>query len=46
MEKVLFHQDNAWVHTCVVAMAKIYQYLNYEILPHKAHSPDLASPVS
>jgi len=40
-KKVLFHQDNARVHTCVVAMAKFHK-LGYELLPHPAYSPDLA----
>ena len=33
-EKVIFHQDNAHLHTSVIAMAK-----RYELLPY---SPDLA----
>ncbi|GBP03932.1 Histone-lysine N-methyltransferase SETMAR [Eumeta japonica] len=41
-KKVLFHQDNARVHTCLVTMAKIHE-LRYELLPHPAYSPDLAS---
>ncbi|XP_033213976.1 uncharacterized protein LOC117171040 [Belonocnema kinseyi] len=40
-KKVLFHQDNARLHTRVVAMAKIHK-LGYELLPHLAYSPDLA----
>jgi len=40
-KKVLFHQDNARVHTCVVAMGKIHK-LGYELLLHPAYSPDLA----
>lgn len=40
-KKVLFHQDNARVHTCVVSMAKFHK-LGYELLPHPAYSPDLA----
>ena len=40
-KKVLFHQDNARVHTCVVTMPKIHK-LGYELLPHPAYSPDLA----
>ncbi|GBP84565.1 Histone-lysine N-methyltransferase SETMAR [Eumeta japonica] len=40
-KKVLFHQDNARVHTCLVPMAKIHE-LRYELLPHPAYSPDLA----
>ena len=40
-KKVLFHQDNARVHTCVVVMAKIHE-LSYELLPHPPYSPDLS----
>lgn len=40
-KKVLFYQDNARVHTCLVTMAKIHE-LRYELLPHPAYSPDLA----
>ncbi|XP_022822885.1 histone-lysine N-methyltransferase SETMAR-like [Spodoptera litura] len=40
-KKVLFHQDNARVHTCAVSMGKIDE-LGYELLPHPAYSPDLA----
>ncbi|GBP19909.1 Histone-lysine N-methyltransferase SETMAR [Eumeta japonica] len=40
-KKVLFHQDYARVHTCLVTMAKIHE-LRYELLPHPAYSPDLA----
>ncbi|QQP51330.1 Mariner transposase [Caligus rogercresseyi] len=40
-KKVIFHQDNARVHTCVVSMAKFYE-LRYELLPHPPYSPDLA----
>lgn len=40
-KKVLFHQDNARVHTCAVTMAKFYQ-LGYELLQHPPYSPDLA----
>ena len=40
-KKVLFHQDNARVHTCVVSMAKFHE-LRYELLPHPPYSPDLA----
>ena len=36
-KKVLFHQDNVRVHTCVVFMAKFH-----EVLPHPPYSPDLA----
>ncbi|KAG5322691.1 SETMR methyltransferase, partial [Pseudoatta argentina] len=37
-KKVLFHQNNARVHTC---MAKFNEF-RYELLPHLAYSPDLA----
>ncbi|XP_017486515.1 PREDICTED: histone-lysine N-methyltransferase SETMAR-like, partial [Rhagoletis zephyria] len=40
-KKVLFHQDNARVHTCVVAMSK-FNELGYQMLPHPPYSPDLA----
>lgn len=40
-KKVLFHHDNAPVHSCVVAMAKIHE-LKFEMLPHPPYSPDLA----
>ena len=40
-KKVLFHQDNAPVHTCAVAIAKIHE-LRFELLPHPPYSPDLA----
>ena len=41
-KKVLFHQDNAPVHTSIIAMAKIND-LKIKSLPHTPHSPDLAS---
>lgn len=40
-KKILLHQDNAPVHTCAVAKAKIEE-LRYELLPHPPYSPDLA----
>lgn len=40
-KKVLFHQDNAPVHTSGIAMAKIEE-LKFELLPHAPYSPDLA----
>ncbi|KAG5309730.1 MOS1T transposase, partial [Pseudoatta argentina] len=40
-KKVLFHQDNARVHTCPALMAKFNEF-RYEFLPHPAYSPDLA----
>lgn len=40
-KKILFHQDNARVHTCAVAMAKIAE-LKFELLQHPPYSPDLA----
>ena len=41
-KKVLFHQDNAPVHTSVIAMAKINEF-KFKLLPHTHYSPDLAS---
>ena len=38
---MLFHQDNAPVHTSVIAVAKINE-LKFELLPHAPYSPDLA----
>ena len=40
-KKVLFHQDNARIHTCPAPMAKFNEF-HYEVLPHPAYSPDLA----
>ena len=40
-KKVLFHQENAPVHTSIIAMAKINE-LKFELLPHAHYSPDLA----
>jgi histone-lysine N-methyltransferase SETMAR len=40
-KKILFHQDNARVHTCMVAMSKLNE-LKFELLPHPPYSPDLA----
>ncbi|KAG5323056.1 SETMR methyltransferase, partial [Acromyrmex heyeri] len=39
-KKVLFHQDNAGVHTCPAPMTKFNEFC-YELLPHPAYSPDL-----
>ena len=36
LKKILFHQDNARVHTCAVSMVKIME-LKFELLQH---SPD------
>ena len=33
LEKILFHQDNAPVHTCAVSIAKIME-LKFELLQH------------
>ena len=38
---MLFHHDNARVHTCAVAMAKLHE-LKFELLSHLPYSPDLA----
>ena len=40
-KKILFHQDNARVHTHAVSMAKIME-LKFKLLQHPPHSPDLA----
>ncbi|CAK1602432.1 unnamed protein product [Parnassius mnemosyne] len=40
-KKIIFHQNNARVHTCVKAMSKIKE-LKYDLLPHPPYSPDLA----
>ncbi|KAG5311569.1 SETMR methyltransferase, partial [Acromyrmex insinuator] len=37
-KKVLFYQDNVWVHTCPAPMTKFNK-----LLSHPAYSPDLAS---
>jgi hypothetical protein len=41
-KKVLLHQDNAPVHTSVVAMSKIPE-LQFELIDHPPYSPDLAT---
>ncbi|KAG5321201.1 SETMR methyltransferase, partial [Acromyrmex heyeri] len=41
-KKVLFHQDNARVHTYSTPIAKFNEF-RYELLPHPAYSPDLVS---
>jgi histone-lysine N-methyltransferase SETMAR len=40
-KKVLFHQDNAPVHSCTVAAKKIEE-LGFELVPQPPYSPDLA----
>lgn len=40
-KKIIFHHDNAPVHTPAIAVAKLVE-LRYEILPHPAYSPNLA----
>ncbi len=40
-KKVFFHQDNAWVHTCLALMTKFNEF-RYELFPYPAYSPDLA----
>ena len=40
-KKVLFHQDNAPVHTSVIAMAKINEF-EFKLLPQAPYLPDLA----
>ncbi|XP_012057688.1 PREDICTED: histone-lysine N-methyltransferase SETMAR-like [Atta cephalotes] len=41
VKKMLFYQDNAWVHTCPALVAKFNEF-RYELLPHPVYSPDLA----
>src|SRR5436189_4903783 len=41
-EKILFYQENARVHTCAVAMAKIME-LKFKLLQHSQYSRDLAT---
>ena len=40
-KKILFHQDNALMHTCAVSMVKIIE-LKFKLLQHPPYSPDLA----
>lgn len=40
-KKIIFHQDNARVHTSFKTMSK-FNELSYELLEHPAYSPDLA----
>ena len=40
-QKVLSHQGNARVQTCLVSMVKFHE-LGCELLPHPLYSPDLA----
>ena len=39
---ILLQQDNARVHTCKIAM-DAFERNGYELIPHPAYSPDLAS---
>ena len=39
-KKMLFHQDNARVHTCAVAIAKLHE-LKFELLLHSPYLPNL-----
>ena len=41
-KKILFHQDNARVHTCAISTAKFIE-LKFELLQHPLYSPDLAA---
>ena len=41
-KKILFHKDNARVHTCAVSMAKIME-LKFELLQYPPFSRDLVS---
>jgi histone-lysine N-methyltransferase SETMAR len=38
---IIFHQDSAPVHKCVLAMGKLRD-LQYEFLEHPPYSPDMA----
>ena len=40
LKKILFHQNNARVHTCAVSMAKSIEF-KFELLQHPLFSPDL-----
>ena len=40
-KKILFHQDNARVHTYADSMVKLME-LKFELLQHPLYSPDLA----
>lgn len=40
-KKILYHHDNASVHTCRTAMQKLEE-LRFEIIDHPPYSPDLA----
>lgn len=41
-KKILFHHNNAPVHSSIVDMAKINE-LKFELMPHPPYSPDLTS---
>ena len=41
-KKILFHQDNAPVHTSAVSMAKVHE-LRYKTSPHLSYFPDSAA---
>lgn len=38
---IVFHQDNARPHTAKITRQKLKEF-NWELMPHPAHSPDLA----
>ena len=40
-KKIVFHQDNAPVHTTGVSIAKVHE-LGFKLLPHPLYFPDLA----
>jgi histone-lysine N-methyltransferase SETMAR len=40
-KKLIFHQDSACAHKCVLAVGKLRD-LHYELLEHPTYSPDLA----
>ena len=41
-KKPLYHHDNAPVHSCLVAQAKLHE-IGFELVPQPPYSPDLAS---
>ena len=42
LEKILFQQNNALLHTCVFSIDKIMK-LKFELLQHLQYLPDLSS---
>lgn len=39
-KKIIFHQNNAWLHTSVIAVVNIHE-LPFDLLPHPPYSPGL-----